>query len=420
MKRNIAALMLGLALTFSPSCLGIVWADGYPDQPIKKSVRKVKAPRPVKTVKKTAPKKKAAPKPVAKATPTPLQQGIALVEQERYGAAQPLLRNAIMQNRRSAAAWYWYGVCHEKTGRFYEAQYFYSKAIECDPAFEPLSRVVAWPNNGEKTPVWDPKRPARVYPVATQSGTGTNGLGIIPPGSPQSAVRPTRPNIDPELPKVPTYIPPEPGASPLDGDAWRPSVYVPPTMSEAALEYEEGDVPTYIPPESPKGYIISHNEPAVTGSEPVYQPPMPNQPMTSSVVAYQPPDRPRQAMPTVQTEQQKEEKKSAARGKTVKQDSGKNKKAVKPAATKKTSPKPKSETKAVTPAQPQPQTNVTPRVENESDIPPLVVPTQPQVQPQLRVEELPPVGQTMPEGTVEAPSMPPVRQRQEGNDNGND
>jgi len=404
MRRNIAALMLGLALAFS----GCAWADGYPDQPIRKSVRKVTVPRPAKR-KKAAVKKAPAPKPAAKPVVTALQQGVALAEQERYGAAQPLLRKAIMENRRSAAAWYWYGVCHEKTGRFYEAQYFYTKAVECDPNFEPLSRVVAWPGNGEKTPVWDPKRPARVYPVSIAGKNAT----IIPPGSPQSRVRPSRPAT--ELPKVPVYTPPEPGASPMDGDAWHPSVYVPPTMSEARLESEEGDYPAYIPPASPKG-LYAETEPAM-GSGPAYQPP--SQPASVAApgtvrsAAYQPPDRPKAAAQRVQAERQEEVKPAAPR-KIVKQSAKKPSK--KPAKKPDKKPDTKPDAKPEVTTQPKGQTpkQTAPVREQRSQggelPPPEPIQLQPESPRQLRVEELPPVGQGMPAGTVEAPALPPVGQ----------
>ena len=440
MRRNIAALMLGLALAFS----GCAWADGYPDQPIRKSVRKVTVPRPARR-KKAAVKKAPAPKPAAKPVVTALQQGIALAEQERYGAAQPLLRKAIMENRHSAEAWYWYGVCHEKTGRFYEAQYFYSKAVECDPAFEPLSRVVAWPGNGEKTPVWDPKRPARVYPVST----GSSGVTIVPPDSPQARTRPTRPQVDPKLPKVPVYVPPEPGSSPMDGDAWRPSVYVPPTMSEAALETEEGDFPAYIPPESPKGLSAASAGTVTPNAAPAYQPPAPTptlapaqpsqrpqpaaalsrpaSPQTQQSVtpAYQPPSRPKAqpqtaVQPVESPETQRQEVKPAAPRKIVKQSAKKPEKktsstpAKKP--TKKAGPKPAAKPAQPTaPAQPkaQPQSpkQAAPTI-REEELPPTAE-QQPKVPYPPRVEELPPVGHGMPEGTVEAPSMPPVAQNKE-------
>lgn len=198
-----------------------------------------------------------------------LEQGIALMEQDRCSAALPWLRRALQENRRSAAAWYWYGLCHERTGQFYEAQYFYTKALECDPTFEPLSRVVVYPGDGSKTPLWDPKRPARVYAIPTNA----QGVATIPPDAPQARKLPTRPPLDPQLPKVPLYVPPEPGAQPADGDAWQPSLYVPPTRGSAL---EAGDEqPAYLPPpaDALPGTV---EEPAAVvplpDVQPVYQP----------------------------------------------------------------------------------------------------------------------------------------------------
>ena len=90
--------------------------------------------------------------------------------------------------------------------------------------------------------MWDSRRPARVYPIPTND----HGIAIIPPDSPQARRRPVRPPVDPELPKVPLYTPPEPGAGPFDGDAWQPSVYVPPGRERLF----EGGEPAYAPPES--------------------------------------------------------------------------------------------------------------------------------------------------------------------------
>ena len=38
------------------------------------------------------------------------------------GAQPPLSEWGSMLNDAKAAAWYWYGLCHERTGQFYEAQ----------------------------------------------------------------------------------------------------------------------------------------------------------------------------------------------------------------------------------------------------------------------------------------------------------
>ena len=200
----------------------------------KKPAPKKKTPAKKPAPKKPAPKKAASRKP-ALVRQTSLQKGIELMQQDRYEQARPYLLKAIQEERNNPNAWYWYGVYHEKTGGFYQAQYFYTKAITIDPAFEPLSRVVFYPEDSEKTPLWDPKRPARVYPVDT-ANVPMNVSNF--PNAPD----------DPEVPQVPVYTPPEPGSSPLDGDSWNPAVYVPPRPEE--LPEMAGNSPVYMPPDA--------------------------------------------------------------------------------------------------------------------------------------------------------------------------
>ena len=378
-KKSPFWAVLALAmLLFSGEALanGNTTADAPEPAPIKKSVRKVKAPRPVrkKAPAKPAPKKtvKAAPKP---APVLPLDQGVALMKQERYAAARPWLQKAIQQNHRSAAAWYWYGMCHEKTGHFYEAQYFYSKAVERDPTFEPLSRVVAYPNGGDKNPLWDPKRPARVYPVPTDNVMGTSGRGVtvIPPDSPQARPRPSRPALDPELPKVPTYIPPKPGALPQDGDAWRPAVYVPPTMGSVVLDRDE-ETPVYIPPANPQAGAPAAVSPA--NGELVYQPPQP----AHQAVVSQPSPAPQKSAAVTPAATKKKPKKAPARKVTP----------------KKAAEVPQQPAKAPEPPAPKEET------------PP---PAQPETPPNRSLEYLPPVGQ-VPQDKVDSVPLPPVGQKE--------
>lgn len=229
-----------------------VWANGNVSAdetlpPVKKSVQKAPIKRAPVKKKIGRSKKNLQQKRIRKATSlrprvSSLQQGVALMRQDRYEAAYPWLQKAVQEERRNPEAWYWYGMYHEKTAQFEQAQFFYRKAMELDPGFEPFSRVVVYPGDGERVPLWDPKRPARVYPIPTND----HGIAIIPPDSPQARRRPVRPPIDPELPKVPVYTPPEPGAGPFDGDAWQPSIYVPPGRERLM----EGGEPVYMPPES--------------------------------------------------------------------------------------------------------------------------------------------------------------------------
>jgi len=224
------------------------------------------------TKKKTSTKnKKTTKKNVAK-KPSSLERGIALMQAERYEEARPYLLKAVQEERNNPNAWYWYGVYHEKTGKFTQAQYFYSKAVKIDPALEPLSRVVYYPEDSEKTPLWDPKRPARVYPVATKNdGIIIGGRGNFP----------SAPN-DPEIPKVPVYIPPEPGADPTDGDNWSPALYVPPPSEEVqeksdnklSQQQEAEDIYFYKIPGYSNTYSIPEDN-IVRADLPLYNPPEP-------------------------------------------------------------------------------------------------------------------------------------------------
>ncbi|MDR1873557.1 MAG: tetratricopeptide repeat protein [Synergistaceae bacterium] len=196
----------------------------------KRTVRRAPIKKPaVKRKKTTRPRVR---KPPAVPQPTSLERGRGLLEQERYMQARPWLQKAVQEERRNPWAWYWYGVVHERMGEFQQAQFFYTKALELDPLLPPLSRVVTWPDDGERKPLWDPLRPARVYPIPTSD----HGVTIIPPDAPEAAVRPGRPAVDPEMPKAPIYVPPEPSAT--QNDATQPPVYVPPPPPEFEEEQE--------------------------------------------------------------------------------------------------------------------------------------------------------------------------------------
>ena len=206
--------------------------------PVKKSAPKKKTP-----AKKPAPKKTSA-KRTAPARPSSLQQAISLINQGRYKEAKPYLLTAINANKNDPNVWYWYGVWHEKLGCFHEAQYYYTKALKINPSFDPLSRVAYYPDDPDKIPLWDPKRPARVYPVET----GGRNFTRVPAMARDATSFPEAPN-DPVIPKVPVYTPPEPGSTPLEGDSWNPAVYVPPSQNNPYVP--EGAEPVYMPPQGP-------------------------------------------------------------------------------------------------------------------------------------------------------------------------
>ena len=402
----------------------------YPPQPQPQETQQPQpTPKktPVKKVKKAAPKKKTQVRKtpvkktqVKKSAPvrkTSLQTGIELIQQDRYEQAKPYLLKAIQENRNDPNVWYWYGVYHEKTGGFYQAQYFYSKAVTIDPAFEPLSRVVFYPEDPEKTPLWDPKRPARVYPVETAA-------------VPLNISRlPNAPN-DPEIPKVPVYTPPEPGSSPLDGDSWTPAVYVPPAPEE--LQVLDGQTPAYTPPqpgavvadqsivyrearELDRDMIITDREKIMRVDKPLYNPPKPGE-----KVAKVPASKPQQTKQAVKSSSSSSSSSKSSKrqatvpaGRVVRQ----SKAAKTPAKTQprtpvsrdvrpRTQPQRQQQTQTQTQRQPQreqPQVQqVTPPPEPET------------VQPRRRTSEyLPPVGQYAPDpGTISDTPIPPVGQGQ--------
>ncbi|MBR0074719.1 MAG: tetratricopeptide repeat protein [Synergistaceae bacterium] len=243
---------------------------------------KKKTPVKKKTTKKKSTVKKATKKTAAKKVSAPrqssLQKAIELLNQDRYEESKKFLLRAIQENKNDPNVWYWYGVWHEKNGGFYQAQYFYSKAVKIDPAFDPLSRVVYYPNDSEKTPLWDPKRPARVYPVETTS----RGVTTVSPAARDRKNFPSAPN-DPELPKVPVYTPPEPGTNPLDGDPYAPGIYVPPSRNEVQTAGELS--PYYVPP-SPERVVAENvvyepeeleRDKVIRADVPLYNPPEPGQ-----------------------------------------------------------------------------------------------------------------------------------------------
>ncbi len=196
----------------------------------KRPAKRNQAPKKRAATRRTTPSKAAAPKDSL------LQRAIALMEQGNYEQAKRYLLRAMNVNRNDPNVWYWYGKYNEYVGNYYQAQYFYSRAVKIDPSFEKLSRVVYYPKDPEKTPLWDPKRPARVYPVET----GGKGITTMAPDAIDRVTYPKADTSDPLLPKVPVYTPPQPGTSPL------PPVYVPPAPQDTDSTIR--NAPVYTPP----------------------------------------------------------------------------------------------------------------------------------------------------------------------------
>lgn len=404
-----------------------------PPTPPKKSVRRVRARKPAP---KPAPRR--AVKPAPKPAPNYLQQAINLLNQGRYEAAKPYLIKAIQTNKNDPNVWYWYGKYHEYIGSFYQAQYYFTKAVQIDPSFEPLSRVVYYPNDPLKTPLWDPRRPARIYPVETSG----RGITTVPPNARDRNRFPNAP-ADPQVPSVPVYTPPEPGSTPIDGDRWQSSIYVPPSPDE--LQTEGGRTPAYIPPSN--SAIISTDstiynqvtadpvirtpatQPApqiVRADKPLYNPPepgqkinvttrTPRQPRKPAAPAKTTPTKRAPAKPTRKPATQPSRTRTPARPSTTPATPTPPTRPATPAPTqpaRPTTPAPATPARPATPTPTQPQiTRPTQPVTPPPTLPPRIEP-EPEPQRVPQQQYLPPVGQFSPDpGTISETPIPPVGQR---------
>lgn len=409
-NKLILSALLAANFLIAPA---VALADGYPDTgpeaqaQLKKSVKKASIKKPVKKKAASKPKKQVAIKravltPVRKSS---LERGKELMNQHRYEEARPWLQKAVQEQRRSAEAWYLYGLYHECTGRFSEAQYFYTKAVQIDPLFDPLSRIMTYPND-TKTALWDKRRPGRVYEIPTATRNGT----IIPPNSPQASRLPNRPDAqnNPVVPKVPVYTPPEPGAAPNDGDAWSPSVYVPPSANNLN---SGGQV--YTPP-SPNNNL-NNFEPeleleaeAENKSSVVYNPPLPViYEQSKSEAAYNPPAPEVKAASSSSTTKKVAKapaKKQTARAKAKTNTKSRAKRAANNNQQAQAQPQNNSQAQ---PARQAPQAQARPQNNSQAQA---RQQTQTRQQQRVRINELPPVGQTTNNGTFEVP-LPPVGQR---------
>ena len=176
-----------------------------------------KAPARAAAKKKPAPAKKipqqekpvaAAPAPI---TPKPgkeaigsLDDAIALIEQERYQKALHPLICAVKNQPNNPDAWYWFGVWNNKTGNFSNAQKYFAKALEIDPNYPALSRLVVYPGDPhDKHPLWDPKRPTDMKDILP-----LKEMNVVAPGSPESLSEP-RPEMGNRV-ETPVYLPPNP------------------------------------------------------------------------------------------------------------------------------------------------------------------------------------------------------------------
>lgn len=133
-------------------------------------------PKKAPAVKKTAPAphKPSEPEPVKAEAPRrniALEEGLKLLEQRYFTRALVLLERAVLEDPCSADAWYSLGrACHEK-GLFIKARSAYRRALEIAPDYGPLSRVLAYPSDDGRMPLWDPKRPPRIEDIPVVTGT---------------------------------------------------------------------------------------------------------------------------------------------------------------------------------------------------------------------------------------------------------
>lgn len=249
------------------------------------------------TPKKVQPKKKA-PKP---ATPTPppapeivevvqlptlLEQALVLLEQRYFTKATALLLRVVEEEPLNAGAWYALGRAYEARGFFPEAQRAMRRTLEIDPSFSGLSRIMEYPGAGDRKPLWDPSRPARIeeIPVAI------DGFTIMPPSNEESSIL-TLPVTGPDviLPEpVPLPRPPLPreidAPSPPSQESPPPAKRIPVRVVKPGepLPGKEKDSPAYTPPTQ----TISSDTP------PVYVPPMPSE---EPAPVYYPPAPPESA-----------------------------------------------------------------------------------------------------------------------------
>lgn len=229
--------------------------EGAKPAPVKKAKPVKKAPAPRK-----APEPKGAPaKPPAPPKNLALEEGLRLLEQRFFTRALDQLEQAIRQEPGNAGAWYALGRACQEKGFFIRAQAAYKNALEIDPYFGPLSRVLPYPSNDGRIPLWDPKRPPRMedIPVNTRpipepepgDSLNTGDKSPVP-----EAIRTAQTNeIASEAPQ------PARGVAPGRDGKLRP--FVPVRIVKAADEKGEASSPVtpeglakpvYIPPDPPE------------------------------------------------------------------------------------------------------------------------------------------------------------------------
>ena len=135
-------------------------------------------------------------------------EGAVLLERRFFTRATTLLQSAVLADPENPDAWYLLGRAYEAQGLFAEAQKAYRRTLEIDAVYPAFSRVLLYPAEGERQPLWDPSRPARIeeIPVVVDGFVidGTAAPTCLPPTPALSAP------ISPELGGAPVYLPPLP------------------------------------------------------------------------------------------------------------------------------------------------------------------------------------------------------------------
>lgn len=95
--------------------------------------------------------------------------GQQLCEEGRFTKAAAYLRQYVKERPRSADGWYWLGKAQEGAGDLEKAQDAYRRALEVDPEYPALSRILAAHEDGNALPLWDPAQsPLNAQPASPQ------------------------------------------------------------------------------------------------------------------------------------------------------------------------------------------------------------------------------------------------------------
>jgi hypothetical protein len=92
--------------------------------------------------------------------------GQQLCLEGRFTKAVAYLRQYVKERPRSADGWYWLGKAQEGAGNLEKAQEAYRTALEVDPEYPALSRILAAHEDGNALPLWDPaQQPFGAQPI---------------------------------------------------------------------------------------------------------------------------------------------------------------------------------------------------------------------------------------------------------------